>query len=197
MSSKEYAMMLRVGDGYLCDLQTILPILDSDNSTAHAHLVPFIVMCAATLEAILNEEIVSWAFSKFPKDRYKSAADAILSMSFRGKLDMIVPLITENRFLIRTNSVEYKSLAQLISRRNELMHSRSYYQFVEENNVLPDTDRSRYNVAPPKNEKTKAECMLYYSSLEGLYEKLLYPIDERRLEENDMIIKNRSHEVNF
>lgn len=202
MKAKEYAAQLQVGDSYITDLNIILPSLDPKNKTAHAHLVSFVIMCAATLEAILNDEIVSWAFSSFPKDRYKAAADALLSMSFRGKLDFIVPLLTGNSFLIKTGSDDYKNLSQLIRRRNELMHSRSYYQ-----SLGPDFPGDKYensaillvdpidakNLNSKREDVTREECLLYFNSLEAMYKNILYPLDEDRLVENGMIEKNKSN----
>lgn len=153
-----YAIKQQIGDGYVDDLEAMLPLLVSEDASARAHLVPFVIMCAAALEAVLNDEIVSWAFTSFPKERYKNAADAALSMSFRWKLDMLVPLITKNEYLTKVGSIEYQNLAKLIRRRNELIHSRSYYQDL-------DADLEKYSDDP--SQKNDAAMMDAFSKMDS------------------------------
>jgi hypothetical protein len=83
--------------------------------------VPYILMCATTLEARLNDELHGYA-SKTWKDNYKSIADAYLSMSFRGKLNALVPILTNNQYRINHEHTVYQRLASLVTVRNLLAH---------------------------------------------------------------------------
>jgi hypothetical protein len=88
----------------------------------HKHLaVPYVLMCATTLEARLNDELHGYA-SKIWGDDYKSIADAYLSMSFRGKLTAVVPFLTNNKYRINQKHIVYQRLASLITVRNLLVH---------------------------------------------------------------------------
>jgi hypothetical protein len=83
--------------------------------------VPYILMCATTLEARLNDELFGFASATW-KDDFKAVAEAYLSMSFRGKLNALVPVLTNNEYRINHDHFVYQRLASLISVRNVLAH---------------------------------------------------------------------------
>lgn len=66
-------------------------------------IAPYTVMCAAALECCLNDSLIDHARELW-KDDYKDFADAYLSMSLRTKLEMIVPVLTGNRYRINKES---------------------------------------------------------------------------------------------
>jgi hypothetical protein len=187
---------------YLDNLSTLSSQLKKNAPPSDSLLVPFILTCAAALEAMLNDEIISWAQETFSLESYKRIADAHLSMSFRGKLEYIVPLRTHNSYILRTNSVEYKTLSSLITRRNELMHGKSFFQF-NQVDVESDAEDLQFNPlnletlkklpsspSDPFHEVTAEECLLYYGALEAFETKFLYHLDDDSVTENDMIMRN-------
>ena len=93
--------------------------------------VPYILMCATTLEARLNDGLHDYA-SRVWKDRYKSIADSYLSMSFRGKLNALVPILTNNKYRINQDHFVYQRLASLISVRNLIAHPKPIVTEFEE-----------------------------------------------------------------
>jgi hypothetical protein len=64
-----------------------------------------------------------YVFGLSPRNRF---AKAFLSMSLRGKLDTIVPLLTSNKYIIRQESGTYLTLCRLIKLRNDLMHGKAF-----------------------------------------------------------------------
>jgi hypothetical protein len=187
---------------YLDNLSTLSSQLKKNVPPSDFLLVPFILTCAAALEAMLNDEIISWAQETFASESYKRIADAHLSMSLRGKLEYIVPLMTHNSYILRTNSVEHKTLSSLITRRNELMHGKAFFQF---NQVDVDGDAEDLQFNPlnletleklptspsdPFDEVTVAECLSCYEALEAFETKFLYHLDDDSVTENDMIMRN-------
>jgi hypothetical protein len=86
-------------------------------------VIPYILMCATTLEARLNDELHGFATETW-RDDYKTIADAYLSMSFRAKLDAVVPILTGNKFRMNPSHIVYKKLQSLISVRNRMVHPR-------------------------------------------------------------------------
>lgn len=101
------------------------------NPPANPKILPFALMCAAALEAKLNDHLVAHAFESFPVEHYKRISEAFLTMRLRGKLDAFVPILTNSRFAINTDSKTYRSLSHLISVRNKIVHSKSFYEEVE------------------------------------------------------------------
>lgn len=66
----------------LDNLSTLSSQLKKNAPPSDSLLVPFILTCAAALEAMLNDEIISWTQETFSSESYKRIADAHLSMSF-------------------------------------------------------------------------------------------------------------------
>src|SRR5690606_436730 len=58
--------------------------------------VPYIVMCAAALEAILNDALLEHASSKWGAEE-KDYASSLMTMSFRSKLNSLAPLLTSHQ----------------------------------------------------------------------------------------------------
>lgn len=203
----ELAIKYYVGLTYLSDLDRLVEELPEEDDESSARLTPFLLMAAGTLEAVLNDEIVSWAHETFPRDRYQAHAKALLDMKFPGKLNFIVPLLTGNNFMFRTNSKDFLSLRKLISRRNQLIHATGFYRFGnfdEDGEVISAIK----GVEPKNNEKegmgdlmdgpdkvTRAECIEYHKAIDAFHTKFLYLIDEAAVEENDMIIRNVSRKL--
>ena len=83
--------------------------------------VPYIVMCAAALEAILNDALLQHASSKWGYEQ-KDYANSLMSMSFRNKLNSLAPLLTSHKYRFDKNHWVYQRLGALISERNNLVH---------------------------------------------------------------------------
>ena len=163
-------------------------------------VVPFILTCAAALEAKLNDEIISWAWDTFDREDYKRIAVAYLSMNLRGKLDSLVPLISKNLYAFDKSSKDYQALTQLISQRNSLVHDKSFYEEVtieierDEGIVGLEDARIRFPdghleslMKSPYRTANAKECQQYYKAIKALDEKFLYLIEKGELKDNDMI----------
>ncbi|WP_146177601.1 hypothetical protein [Glaciimonas sp. PCH181] len=87
-------------------------------------IVPYILCCAMALEAKLNDKLLLHL-----NERWEGAStlliEAYQSMSFRGKLNVIVPLLSGDKFRINTEHWVYRQLVSLISVRNILAHAKS------------------------------------------------------------------------
>ncbi|CBE68556.1 MAG: hypothetical protein F9K13_03410 [Candidatus Methylomirabilis oxygeniifera] len=83
--------------------------------------VPYIVTCAAALEAKLNDALVQHAASTW-QEGSQPIQQAFLSMSFRGKLEATAVLLTGEKFRLNPDDEYVKRLHSLISYRNLLVH---------------------------------------------------------------------------
>ena len=90
-------------------------------------VIPYIVTCAAALEARLNDELVEYAHRKWQCNE-PTFAQSLLTMSLRGKLNTLVPLLTEHRFQFNRSHFVYQRLNSLISVRNLLVHPKPVYK---------------------------------------------------------------------
>lgn len=108
-------------------LHQLLPRVRTGDWHSNNNVLPFIFTCAAALEATLNDHLVAHAFGEYGVDDYRRHAEALLSMALRSKLDMIVPLLSHNKYLIRSDSKSCQALIRLIGLRNKLVHSKSFF----------------------------------------------------------------------
>jgi hypothetical protein len=87
--------------------------------------IPYVLTCAAALEATMNEKLVEYAHRRWSSDE-PTLAQSLLSMTLRGKLNALVPLLTDHRFQFNHKHFVYKRLNALISIRNILVHPKPF-----------------------------------------------------------------------
>lgn len=92
-----------------------------DSPEKEALAVPYVITCAAALEAKLNDAIVRHTRAIWRTDG-TSIRQAYLSMSFAGKLELLPILLTTNQFRLNREDEYVKRLFALISTRNLLVH---------------------------------------------------------------------------
>lgn len=193
---------------YLDNLRSLSSQLKKNATTSDTLLVPFVLTCAAALEAMLNDEIISWAQESFPLESYKRIADTHLSISLRGKLDYIVPLRTCNSYIFRTNSAVYGTLSRLITRRNELMHAKSFFNFHkidlagggDDPLLLNPLNLEKLKELPsgpsdPYHEVTTEECLSYYEAINEFETGFLWLLDEESAGESEFIMRNPKYKL--
>jgi len=112
-------------------LEGMAVTMKRDEALTRGLAVPFVLTCGASLECLLNDRLIADLWEIWFDDDYRPIVDGYLSMSLRGKLDAIVPLLTENRFLINRAHPTYQRLAELISQRNRITHNKSFFEDVE------------------------------------------------------------------
>ena len=97
---------------------------DIKSDTPKDYLYPcFITLCSATLEYSLNLIYVLYCFRHFEYEDYKSYLETYRNMCFKNKLFMFPYIISEGKLIINEDSQEIKSLYELITKRNGLLHN--------------------------------------------------------------------------
>jgi hypothetical protein len=176
-------------------LTRLVEQLQSDGGRVADLVVPFALTCAAALEATLNDHLVAHFFREYGEGSYKRTSEAFLSMSFRGKLDILVPTLTHGLFRIRPEATCYQRLSKLISTRNELVHSKSFFlkgaKWVDGDDgevrvVLGKNIRESMD-AKPIRKLTASECIGYFEALKQLDTLFIYPLESNTLSENDLV----------
>ncbi len=177
-------------------LYQLLPSVQTGDWHSNNYVLPFTFTCAAALEATLNDHLVAYAFEEYRLVDYRRHAEALLSMGLRSKLDMVVPLLSRNNFLLRYESNQYQILVKLIRLRNDLVHSKSF--FVE--CVKLDETKEKIVIDKEKNERMlkrglrsveATNCRDFYLALKSLDENFFYPLEAHRLSDNELIKSKR------
>ncbi len=201
MSEKPRTSMLHVKHGAAKDYASavfgdMLDVLSADlgvgNAPHNPKILPFVLTCAAALEAMLNDHLVSYAFNCLSKVHYKRVASAFLTMNLRGKIDAIVPILTSSRFVINSSSKAYSDLSRLITVRNEIVHSKSYYEevdieIIEEQVKLPKNFLDKLMGATIRKLSVN-DCNDFYQALKSLDTEFFYPLEAGQLAPNALVI---------
>jgi hypothetical protein len=153
----------------------------------------FITLCAATLEYSLNHALISFCITEFgPKD-YKPFAETYINYPFGKKL-LHAPYITSHgKYRFNDNHNSIKSLFELISLRNRLLHSKEYLRKIEipwqesqdtiENLEIEITLKTHYI-----EDITKDECLKYAEAMGDFKKYFLIPVMSNNIETNELII---------
>jgi len=168
-----------------------------DSGENSIHTVPFILTCAAALECSLNDYLIKH-FTDSHGTHGKLQIPGLLSMSLKGKLINIVPLLTSNKFIINVENKVYQTLADLIKVRNRLVHNKSSYES-HEGIIKEDSDGHPYIAVPEQLQKrlsgkidptlgVQGDIGRYHDSLEKLHEMFFDIYEEDNFGGNNLII---------
>jgi hypothetical protein len=86
-------------------------------------VIPYVLTCAAYLEAKLNDTLLQNAESEWGDE----VTAALMSLSLPKKLLILVPLLTDGKYSIKKNHLVYERLKSLIGVRNTIAHAKSEY----------------------------------------------------------------------
>lgn len=174
----------RLASGYIRILKTMLPSIEEDTENLDEKVIPFIITCAAALECLFNDNIIAHTFETFGEDNYKRYTDGLIAMGLRRKLDYIIPLLSENKYTLKSTTNTYQQLAKLISVRNRIMHAKSSveeYEILEfEKGEIPKivisapaehfTQVSLFNISINEAKKFFEALLNFYSVIENFSE---------------------------
>ena len=114
--------------GLIESAEYLLEHTEDNDVLFNSNKYSFILVAAASLESLLNEGIISWAFQLFPKGDHKRHATAFLSMNLGKKLDALGFLLSSGKVITDNESPIYQTLIGLIKLRNEVAHSKDFYK---------------------------------------------------------------------
>ncbi len=104
-----------------------------------------------------------------------------------------VPTLMNGQFLVKADSQQFQSLAQLITTRNELVHSKSYFvkaakwRGEDESELLIDADFHDKMDSRRLRSLTAEDCRQYYDAFRSLSELFLYPLERGDLGPNSLV----------
>lgn len=114
----------------------------------HKFKGPFVFTCAAFIEYLMNILFLDHATKTVLPNQQRKVAEENINKTLKGKIDYILRLASNQQFDFDSESIMYKSLMELKTLRNALIHNKTKNQKV---NIQRHKDGSISFVAhPPK-----------------------------------------------
>lgn len=159
-------------------------------------IVPYVITCAAALECTLNDCLIKF----FNGTKHLEAQlDGYLSMTLKGKLINVVPVVTAQRFVINQEHKVYQHLVELIRIRNKLVHNRS--SVIEEHTAtLRFDEKGEPSISVSEGFDIDGEAEhdytfgipgdvgRFHDAVEAFYNKFMQEWDPDDFKGNDLVI---------
>jgi hypothetical protein len=176
-----------------------------DSQQSRVHTIPFLLTCAAALECCLNDHIIEYYGNKFDDDQAALLTSGTLSMTLKGKLLHIVPLLTSQKFMININHKSYQVLAELIRLRNSLVHNKSDFELHEAHVLENEEGNPCIKVSDDLSKRVdevqsgnldyslgvKRNVTEFHDAIEYLREHFLEALEKEDFTGNDLIVPLR------
>ena len=163
----------------------------------------FFTLCSATLEYSLNYILADYCIDKFGPEKYKSYCKEFIGLSFRNKLFMIPHIISEGQFQMNEYAKSFKTLEELITLRNKIMHNKEFLKEfdlqingeIKGDGVFIPIEKSeldfKINVADNYIDTlTKEKCLRFGDALGEFKKFVMTPALLKELDKNEMILKH-------
>lgn len=163
---------------------------DIKSDTPKDYLYPcFITLCSATLEYSLNLIYALYCFRHFEYEDYKSYLETYKNMRFKNKLFMFPYIISEGKLITNEDSQEIKSLFELITKRNGLLHNSEKLRtfdgpdinasIVDDKLFVPTKNwQIQFSISVEDNiidTITKDNCIRIGNAIFSFYEQIMLP----------------------
>lgn len=153
----------------------------------------FFTLCSATLEYSLNYILTNYCLNQFGIDKYKTYTEGYINMHFGRKLLMAPNIISSGRLRLNDDHPSFKTLEQLISFRNKLLHNKEFLSEFE----LPIKDfweQEEVDFPIPLelsfiDTLTKDMCIKIGNAIGDFKKHIMDPAIDNKLEVNDMLIE--------
>jgi len=164
-------------------------------------VVPYVLTCAAYLEAKLNDSMMQFSLEHYDEQ----VAEALMSLSLPRKLESIVPMLTSGQYKINKSHFVYQRLISLIRTRNELTHAKASLKIIPEKDAKAAATPAIFSNEPidaivqrhmrlheaamgPPNKFTPTE---YHEALEK-FEKWFFQRSPDRLSKVAMVVSTKN-----
>lgn len=138
----------------------------------------------------LNNIFINYANEFFPEKTQRKYAESFISLGLGIKLLTFLPIVSGNKYQWNLNSFEYKTLNEIIARRNKIAHGKDFFQGLKTS--LTENNGFSISLKDLKNEDyliiTKKDCDRYLKAFENFFNKIYLLIEQDRLDSSDLII---------
>lgn len=179
-------------ESYYQKLRAAYTDIKNDKDSKYLHF-GFFTLCAATLEFSLNFVLTDFCLNHYRQDNYKTYAEGYINLPFAKKLLMTPPIISNGQFVFEQSNSSYKTLLELITLRNRILHNK---EFLKEFEFPSLTDNPRQEAVEfqiplePNHIDTldKNMCLRFGDALGKFKSCVMTPSLSHSLTENEMLI---------
>jgi hypothetical protein len=158
----------------------------------------FFTLCAATLEYSLNYLLTDFCVNQFGPQKYKSYAEGYINISFGKKLLMTPNILSGGQFVLNEDDSSYKTLTELISLRNKILHNREFLNTFDFPSLTElkekKQDKVEFQISLDDNHidsLTKEKCLRFGNALADFKRHIMTPALNGELSVNKMIVDIR------
>lgn len=154
----------------------------------------FFTLSAATLEYSLNFILTHYCLNNYGPDNYKSHAEGYINISFAKKLLMAPSIISNGNLRFDDNSATYKTLCELISLRNKILHNKEFLKVIDLRslNLQGDIESIDFQMRKEPNyidTLDKELCLKFGKALGDFKDLIMNPALENDLCQNEILLK--------
>lgn len=152
----------------------------------------FFTLCSATLEFSLNFILTDYCLSHFGHDNYKQYAEGYINLPFPKKLLMIPTIISHGQYTFDKNNSSFKSLLELITLRNRILHNKEFLKEFDSPPLNGDLGQETIEFELPIEPNyidtlTKDLCLRFGDALGKFKTCLMTPALTHNLTANEML----------
>jgi hypothetical protein len=161
---------------------------------------PFVLFCGTFIEYMLNDLFIQHSNRYFKGDTQKQYLESFISMNFKAKLTCLLPILTNHELQLDIDSKLFKSLTEIITKRNKIAHGKDFFIGAIPNDIKEDGSFSIQLNTDKINDNpldiSLIDCTRYYECVFEFYNSIYIPYDESKhinQDENIIgIVKNNS-----
>lgn len=154
----------------------------------------FFTLCAATLEYSLNFVLTEYCLKHYGHESYKGFAEGYINMSFPKKLLMTPSIISNGELKFKEDSAAYKTLCELITLRNRILHNKEFLKTFEAPSLTLNSTEEivEFQIVKETNyidKLDKSLCINFGKALGVFKESIMDPSLDNSLKENNLLQK--------
>lgn len=138
----------------------------------------------------MNNIVINYANTHFEGNTQKQYAESFITLGVSAKLLTFLPIVSGNKYQLNLNSFEYKTLKQIIAKRNKIAHGKDFYKDAEP----ASSEDSSFSIDLERLERdhflflNKNECDRYFKALHSFVENVYNILERDKLNGTDLII---------
>ena len=190
----QFTQVTVIAGAFYKTLDAMRSEIDSESEFAKNLTLPYVLMCAATLECDLNHYIVDAVERRWGL-RCEDLAKSLQLLKFREKLKNIVLLLTNARYRINQDHSVYQSLAELITVRNNIVHAKDLEKTFTIDEIDESSSRAMLhfeNMGGPPDWifNIRDQGRTYHDALIQLSSLFFDVYRDKDFKENELILRN-------
>jgi len=165
-------------------------VLDTQKSYL---LFAYVTLCASTLEYSLNHLLILHCLTEYGPHEYRRYAESFIKIEFANKLLLTPQIISNSKFKLNKENVVVKSLEELITLRNRILHNKCFAQKIETDVKMDEFEigmELRYENVNYIEDLTKDRCIKYGEALGEIKRQLLDNYSESGLIASDLLLNH-------